>query len=235
MRDLCSDRLLRQTAVRVAAFLAAVFLIFLTPCFFHPPFLWGTTLRALCLALLAALCLYAGRLRGPEVKILFAFGIWLVLSRMLNGDIRISHETAMVLGFSSSFGLVALGGLLNREQRDKLLDVVSVVYCSFYMVLGIVCVIAGIFQWKLVLPVSAAELCSFGAENPRIIILGQNSNYTSFYFFLGFFFVDKEMPCACFSLGQCVYLRGRKIELWKIHLHQREGHLDVRLPIQHLN
>ncbi len=122
-----------------------------------------------------------------EVKLLAAFSIWLVISRILNGDLFLAQDGKEVLNITLSCMFVTACMILPQDRRMKLLDVFAIitsVFCIAGAVMGIYTALTG----KLyVNPLTEWYLCSMAGE--RLEIFGANSNVSGNWMFAGIFFL----------------------------------------------
>ncbi len=81
-----------------------------------------------------------------EVKLLAAFSIWLVISRVLNGDLFLFQDGRVVLDITLSSFFVTAALILPPDKRKKLIDafaIVTTVLCLLGSVLGLYTVVTG--------------------------------------------------------------------------------------------
>lgn len=90
----------------------------------------------LILASMAGVYLCMGRLSGLiEIKLYFAYILWLLITRWLNGDAYLDTDLPVVIEQLFCFLLFVTGTVLNEKQRDRLLSLLVLFYAGFYVVL----------------------------------------------------------------------------------------------------
>ena len=135
---------------------------------------------------LAAFYLYFRGLRdGPEIRLLLLFSLWLLITRVLNGDPALVREGYLVLDSLMMALFLSLGLLLDKRGRRICLNVVSVAAGAFFLALGLLGIYVFVTGATLVNPlteaVTTARLGNVGFY--RLTLLGVNPNTTALWFF----------------------------------------------------
>lgn len=96
------------------------------------------TYGIVAIAALSAIYFYKKGLSGPwEVKLFIAYVAWVLLTRWLNKDFYLLVDFKFVMMVMMSFLFFAVGTVLNNRQREILLDVLSIVYGGFFVIMSI--------------------------------------------------------------------------------------------------
>lgn len=155
-------------------------------------YLWDTLYATVFVAafpILAAFFLYFGGLKlGAEVKLLFAFWVWFLISRILNGSEAFTNEFATWVGFGMFFVTCAAGLMASAEQRRRLLNWVGGIACGYYTALAVTSVVCAVMRISILNPITQGQICAmhnFGFY--RLIVLDNNPNIGALWFFEVFF------------------------------------------------
>ena len=73
-----------------------------------------------------------------EIRLFFAYVVWLVLTRILNGDYHLQNEFLTVMDICISFFMFACGTQLKDSQQDKFLCALVIVYSGFFVVVCLI-------------------------------------------------------------------------------------------------
>ena len=122
-----------------------------------------------------------------EEKVIVAFCVWLVISRILNGDWFLSTDGMVIFDIALSCMFLTVGLVLPDEKRRKVLDVfaiVSVLIFTFGAILGIYTSITGNIIPN---PLYESDMCSL-SEN-RLYIFDNNANTSGCWMFICIFFL----------------------------------------------
>lgn len=87
-----------------------------------------------------------------ELRIVLFYCIWLLITRILNGDTYLQNEFDLVLAKFLCFVVMASAFFLENKQRERFFDVVIAIYCGIFFVaalIGLFCCSAGCY---IVLP-----------------------------------------------------------------------------------
>lgn len=96
------------------------------------------TYGIVAIAALSAIYFYKKGLSGPwEVKLFIAYVAWVLITRWLNKDFYLLVDFKFVMMVMMSFLFFAVGTVLNSRQREILLDVLSIVYGGFFVIMSI--------------------------------------------------------------------------------------------------
>lgn len=145
-------------------------------------------IRLLLVFAASVLYLLCRRLRdGPEILLLFLYGLWLALTRILNGDYFFRTDTAETLCLCASFVLPSAGLLLPREKRSRFLLWFSGLLCAVYTLLALPGIYTAVSGGELVKPQDGSIISCFASCENRLTLFGRNPNYSSICFFISCF------------------------------------------------
>lgn len=173
-----------------AIFAAAAFLVL---CFFVSQhvniYLWGTLhtriFPAAFLMLTAAFLFFYARSLTIEAKLLLAFWLWFLISRLLNGVEVLEREFVPVVDCGVFFLMGSVGLVLNAEQRRKALNWFGGFTCGYYTLLGVVSIVCSLLRITIVNPITEKNICEMGVQGfARLGLLDTNPNVTSTWFFI---------------------------------------------------
>lgn len=123
----------------------------------------------------------------PESKLLLAYWIWFVLTRILCGDRVLSLEYVDCLDLSLMLPFLMLGLVLDREQRRRFLRIFGAVVGAFYFFVGLIALYTFERRILLVSPITEGGM---GVMEPeafsRILILDTNVNISANWFMIAF-------------------------------------------------
>lgn len=122
-----------------------------------------------------------------EEKVLVAFCVWLVISRVLNGDWFLATDGTVVFDIALSCMFLTVCIILPDAKRRKALDafaVVSILLYTFGAVLGIYTAITGNIIPN---PLYESDLSSM--SNLRLYIFDNNPNASGCWMFICIFFI----------------------------------------------
>lgn len=96
------------------------------------------TYGIVAIAALSAIYFYKKGLSGPwEVKLFIAYVAWVLITRWLNKDFYLLVDFKFVMMVMMSFLFFAVGTVLNSRQREILLDIFSIIYCGFFVIMSV--------------------------------------------------------------------------------------------------
>ncbi len=218
----------KTPVLRRRAFAAAVVLLFLYFQMWQLNFYLARSIKSgiylFFPPLLIAGVLYYRRLRdGIEVKLVAAYLLWVVLTRVFNGDRVLSREYLFVLDLALMLPFFSLGLVLDAGERRGLLNLLSVILGVYFFALGSLCVSCYLRQSDLFNPITGGRLCGVARLfTPGVItLLDVNPNVSSYWFYIGGmlmlyqFFACNSLPLRALSalallmdfcaivLGQC--------------------------------
>lgn len=139
---------------------------------------------------MAAIYFFKRRLAGPaEVKIVILYTAWLFVTRLLNTDLYLQNELELVISRLLCCVILPVGLLLERGEREKLLDFIIAIAGAFFFVSGLLAVYACVFGVYIYIP---PENAVFGIDNnymdnvfTYIVAWGTNRTIASVWFYLG--------------------------------------------------
>lgn len=123
----------------------------------------------------------------PESKLLLAYWLWFVLTRILCGDRVLSLEYIDCLDLSMMLPFLMLGVVLDREQRRRFLRSFCAVVGAFYFFVGLIALYTFERRILLVSPITEGGM---GVETPeafsRVLILNTNVDVSANWFLIAF-------------------------------------------------
>ena len=140
-----------------------------------------------------------------EIKLVYLFFVWYVITRILNGDVSLADEGDMVVNLAASAMLLPLCFITEGKEREKLLDLICAAASVFYTALGIISIYASLKQVSIPNPFSLqpdSYIVTFNYES-RSILLDKNPNICCNWFFISFFMLvyefikQKNGICVC--------------------------------------
>ena len=135
---------------------------------------------------LVASALYFRRLRdGIESKLLFAFMVWVVATRMLNGDTVLRREYVFVLDLSLMIPLFSLGFVLDAAGRRRFLYLLSLILGLVYFALGCLALYTILCHRDILNPITGGYLTRipYTTYFPRLSVLDENANVVGFWYY----------------------------------------------------
>lgn len=171
-------------------------------------YLWESLSRTVYASLfpvLTAFFLYFGGLSlGTEVKLLFAYWAWYLISRALNGSTAFTEEYVAWMNCGMFFALGSLGLMVNAAQRRKLLNWVGGAVCGYHTVLALVAIFCALKGLCIINPITEGFICAMHDFSfPRLIVMDSSPNIGSAWFFAVFFLL-------------IYFLLGCRKKLWRI-------------------
>lgn len=111
------------------------------------------TYGIVAIAALSAIYFYKKGLSGPwEVKLFIAYVAWVLITRWLNRDFYLLVDFKFVMMVMMSFLFFAVGTVLNSRQREILLDVLSIVYGGFFVIMSVLALFMTVTNTYIHLP-----------------------------------------------------------------------------------
>ena len=140
-------------------------------------------------ALIAVYFAYKQLEGSVELKLFIFYWIWIFVSRLLNGDLYLTHDGDMVLNMGLACVMMAVCLLLDGKERQRFLEWISIAVSGFYSLLSVCGLYAVLYQKELYNPLTGGSLCGFWHYDglSRLQLLGKHANETAVWFFLGFF------------------------------------------------
>lgn len=132
--------------------------------------------------------LYFRKLKdGIEIKLVAAYLLWVVITRIINGDRVLSKEYLFVLDLSLMLPFMSLGLVLDRAGRRRVLNWLSVILGVYFFVLGVLCIYTYITSRDLINPITGGYLTAvFHKSKSVITALDTNPNTIAFWFMMPF-------------------------------------------------
>lgn len=177
---------------RLMGLMAVVLLLFYMVCPVAP-LRWHDLYMAygrILIVVMAAIYFCERRFFGPvELKLVTFYAIWLFITRILNTDFYMQNELELVLSRVLCCTMLAVGIVLERRERELLLDIVIAIVGAFYLISALLALYACIFGVYFYIP---PEATVFGIDNnymfnayPYIVAWGSNRTIAAVWFYLG--------------------------------------------------
>ena len=168
-------------------------------------YLWNTisaTYLHIGVILFVAFHFYFVRVRSSvESKLLLAYCVWLLLTRIINGDPWLLDELGLV--FTNVFLLAVLPTaiLLKPESRKKMFSIIAIVLGVYFTVVAVCGIWSALFSVAVGNPFCPEfDIADFGIDPGRLTVLSLNPNHISICFFISlwllvylFFVVRKKL------------------------------------------
>ena len=121
-----------------------------------------------------------------EYRLLLVYMLWVVITRVLNGDHALSREYRFVLDLSLMLPFLLLGLTLDRAGRRRLLNWLSVLLGLYFFALGLACIAAFLLHTEFYNPITGGVLAGVSATTSfeRANILDTNPNAAAYWFFM---------------------------------------------------
>ena len=140
---------------------------------------------------------------GWEITVAILFVFWLIISRVINGDVVLQMDGWNVLKGPLMVCMLSLGPLLTRVQRRRALYGFGILAGIYYTVLGLISLYS--FVTRKTLLYKLTEVTIGIAYGFRLEIMGGNPNVIAFWFLM------------CFAYLLYIFLDCRH-KLWRIPL-----------------
>lgn len=145
--------------------------------------------RPLIIAM-AAIYFYKCRFSGcVEVKTVILYTLWLFITRLLNTDYYLQNEFELVIGRVLCCVMLPVGLLLERHERERLLDFVIAIAGGFFFISALLGLYTCIFGVYLYIP---PENVVFGIDGDTwfnafsyVVAWGTNRTIAALWFYLG--------------------------------------------------
>ena len=150
-------------------------------------------------AIIAAAAIYFWNYRlsgGIEVRLVIYYAAWVLISRILNTDYYLQNELDLVITRFLCAVVLPVGVILEREERERLLDVLIAVSGAFFLVgalLGIYACVFGVYFYV------GPESTSFGIDSSYlldyfyyVVAFGTNRTVSAVWFYLELCFMVYE-------------------------------------------
>lgn len=168
-------------------------LVFLVFCFFMvcpaAPERWADLYsfygKTLVVAVIA-LALYIKRFSfAAEVKLVWLYALWLLVSRMLNSDMYMVRESDLVLTKFLCAAVLATGLVLDAGQRRRFMNWFCLAVGLFYFCSGLLAIVVNLLDIYIYLP---PEGVLFGLEVPESLhylnVFNTNRTISSLWFYI---------------------------------------------------
>ncbi len=131
--------------------------------------------------------LYFRRLRdGIEVKLVAAYLIWVVITRVLNGDRVLERQYVFLLDLALALPFLSLGLVLDDAGRRRVLNWLSAILGVCFSALGLIGVYSFVTGRNLVNPITGGMLASVSRLPGRgeLAFLDTNPNIVAFWYMI---------------------------------------------------
>ena len=209
----------------------AVFFLYLFYMLSQVNFYLYQSLRGTCylvaVPVVVAGTLYFYRGKQLEYRLLLAYWLWFVLSRMLNHNLALTEDQYLWFDMSLILPFFALGLVLDAEGRRRFLNWLSAAVGGYHFLLGLFAISAFVLNKIYVNPITEGHL-GMVPGNRRITILDYNANISAFWFMTAFLLmVYQFMACrnrrwrwpialcalVCYAAAAITYTRSVRIAL----------------------
>ena len=143
--------------------------------------------------------LYFRKLKdGIEIKLVAAYLLWVVITRIINGDRVLSKEYLFVLDLSLMLPFMSLGLVLDRAGRRRVLNWLSVILGVYFFVLGGLCIYTFVTRRGFINPITGANISAVDYQSPfpRIAAFDNNPNVVAYWFMI-------PMTLMCYQFFAC--------------------------------
>ncbi|MDY4635696.1 MAG: O-antigen ligase family protein [Candidatus Limivicinus sp.] len=182
-----TDQNTLPVAVVIAALLAYVFHLLR---YVHDD-IWGSIYSVYYPCLIPILIAFTVYFRWgkwkKEEKLFLWFAVWVYISRLLNGDFFLANDADMVLNTGLSFVFMVICIALNRENRERLLEGISILTSGYFTLLSWLGLYSWLLRRELYNPLTGESICNFEGGLYRLKLYGRNSTEVTQWFFLSLF------------------------------------------------
>ena len=182
---------IRAAVLRRSVFSAAVVLLFLFFLMGQLNFYLAENLKngvyLFVPPVLIAGALYFCRPRGrTEYRLLLCYMLWILLTRVVNGDPTLSRSYRFVLDLGLMLPFLLLGLTLDRAGRRRLLNGLSLLLGLYFFALGLLCLAAFLRRTTFYNPITEGVLAGVSSTLyfARANILDTSPNATAYWFFM---------------------------------------------------
>ncbi len=138
---------------------------------------------------LIAFSLYFKGLRGAvEVRLYMFYCLWLLISRLLNGDIFLSSDIVTVLDIGMGCAFLTACLSLDGRERQRYLDWLSILFAGYITFMSLLSMYGVLLRRELFVPITGGYMVSFTADSiSRLGLFLTHPNESAMWFFLSFF------------------------------------------------
>lgn len=144
--------------------------------------LYPVVYKLSALALIACFLFFRRLKDGSEFVLIFLYCLWVTLMRLIDGSFTIEGVPDSIVNLWIILPYLGFAFLLSPERRMKMLDMMAVIYCAAYTVLGVLCVYAAPNQLVLINPLTGTEITEFVSN--RLFVFWKSCNTTSAWFLI---------------------------------------------------
>lgn len=123
---------------------------------------------------------------GWELRFVAAYSLWILISRLLNGQIFLELDRDLVVDSFLACALLGLGPVLKRKARLRFLDLFSLSLTAFFTVLTVLAMYTALFRYDILNPITEGALSALDDSRTRLQLLGYNPNVCSIWLLVSF-------------------------------------------------
>lgn len=185
-------------AFRVTVFCIFLFYTFLLFSTLYVGALYRYVYKLSAIVLVFTYILFRRLRDGIELKLLFAYCVWLVAVRIYDGGLFVEGTKDYIVNQGVIMPLMGFALLIPAEKRLKWLDVMAIIYCAAYTVIGVICIYGVINQVEIMNPLEDGILLCRIASGNRLYVFSNSSNAAGAWY---------AMACALLTY---LFFRHRK-------------------------
>lgn len=191
-------------AFRVTVFCIFLFYTFLLFSTLYVGSLYRYVYKLSAIVLVFTYILFRRLRDGIEFKLLFAYCVWLVAVRIYDGGLFVEGTKDYIVNQGVIMPLLGFALLIPAEKRLKWLDVMAIIYCAAYTVIGIICIYGVINQVEIMNPLEDGILLCRIANGNRLYVFSNSCNAAGAWYamacaFLAYlFFRYRKLPARVF-------------------------------------
>lgn len=185
-------------AFRVTVFCIFLFYTFLLFSTLYVGALYRYVYKLSAIVLVFTYILFRRLRDGIEFKLLFAYCVWLVAVRIYDGGLFVEGTKDYIVNQGVIMPLLGFALLIPAEKRLKWLDVMAIIYCAAYTVIGVICIYGVINQVEIMNPLEDGILLCRIANGNRLYVFSNSSNAAGAWY---------AMACALLTY---LFFRHRK-------------------------
>ena len=137
---------------------------------------------------LIAFSLYFKGLRGAvEVRLYMFYCLWLLISRLLNGDIFLSSDIVTVLDIGMGCAFLTACLSLDGRERQRYLDWLSILFAGYITFMSLLSMYGVLLRRELFVPFTGGYMVSFADSISRLGLFLTHPNESAMWFFISFF------------------------------------------------
>jgi len=186
-------------AFRVTVFCIFLFYTFLLFSTLYVGSLYRYVYKISAIVLVFTYILFRRLRDGIEFKLLFAYCVWLVAVRIYDGGLFVEGTKDYIVNQGVIMPLLGFALLIPAEKRLKWLDIMAVIYCAAFTVIGVICIYGIINQVEIMNPLEDGILLCKIANGNRLYVFSNSCNAAGAWY---------AMACALLAY---LFFRYRKL------------------------